>query len=236
MPYNPQLHSHQHLHHHHHNSHQSLPRGNNINSGGGGNFLRDSSPAGTNSSSNTTTSSSVTYQPLPPPQQQMQPQSKFPGYPQYNTQQRLPTVSSAVYEKRPPLGPSAAAARGAAYSGHPGSRPSYTTLGPARSGSAMAGSSSQSHQGAKQFDSYYYHPATLRPNHQNSNATSQYRGGGGGNGLCVDYADLSIQQQQQQQQQQQNSEQLPHLAGRGNTDYAVLQFNKNSDVGKEIDV
>ena len=195
------------------------------------NFLRDSSPGGTNSSSNTTTSSSVTYQPLPPQQQQQQ--AKFPGYPQYNTQHRLPTVSSAVYEKRPPLGP---AARSTAY---PGARPTYTTLGPARSGSAMGGSASQSQAaGAKQFDSYYYHPATLRPNHhQNSNATSQYRGGAGG----LDYADISIQQQQQQQQQNSSEHhpqhQHPHLAGRGNnTDYEVLQFNKTSDVGKEIDV
>lgn len=202
---------------------------------GGGNFLRDSSPAGTNSSSNTTTSSSVTYQPLPPQQhqqqQQLPQQAKFAGYPQYNTQHRLPTVSSGVYEKRP-LG---SAARSSAYPGLPGARPSYTTLGPTRSGSAMGGTSSQS-QAAKQFDSYYYHPATLRPNHQNSNATSQHRGGGGGGGVGHDYADLSIQQQQQQQQHGEHHQQHPHLSGRGNTDYAVLHFNKTSDVGKEIDV
>ena len=206
MPYNPQLHSHQHLHHHH----QSLPRGNNV---GGGNFLlRDSSPAGTNSSSNTTSSSNVTYQPLPAAQQQQQ-QQQFPGYPQYNTQHRLPTVSSGVYEKRPPL-----ASRNGG--GYPGARPSYTTLGPPRSGSALGGAACQA---SKQFDSYYYHPATLKPNYQNSNATSHTNSRGG----RLDYADLSIQQQQQH---------LHPPTGRGNTDYAVLQFNKNSDVGKEIDV
>lgn len=83
---------------------------------------------------------------------------------------------------------------------------------------------SASHSGGpKQFDSYYYHPATLqRP----APCSSQVPNGLPSQTVTnrVVYADLNL-----------HSGQDPRMEGRS-TDYAVLKFNPNQQVGKEIDV
>ncbi len=185
----------------------------------------------------------------------MQQQQQHPRIVGLPVSTALPTVSATLYAQN--------RNNGGCYAGggqinssryQPLRTPYYTTLGNGGRGGGGAGVGGGHSprqqlvgQGQQQrhFDAYYYHPATLRPSNNNSNeSSSSGHQTGTSQSSCssssvssrpplpsqrVLYADLAldggvaIPSDQQQQQKR-------------NTDYAILKFNANNQIGKEIDV
>ncbi|XP_059086621.1 hemicentin-1-like isoform X5 [Tigriopus californicus] len=217
------------------NNHQSLPR----------HFLREVSPVTHNGQMGVGTLSHLQNQ-LTNNFLRHNVGARAPGLPgNHPSNNILPTVSATLYDQLPSASSTSSSS---ANSSHHSQRPNpptvsfkpsmpmhrhpmvgHLTMGRTSSPNGMMMASDPHHRsashagGPKQFDSYYYHPATLqRP----APCSSQVPKGLPSQTVTnrVVYADLNL-----------HSGQDPRLEGRS-TDYAVLKFNPNQQVGKEIDV